>query len=142
MPGPLLDFTDLKLTHRPNQYLVAPDGLCRNSTPHDISAVYPVPPAALYAAWRTVIAAAPRTTIIAENSDGLEIEAVQRSAMVGFRDRINFAAFAADKDHSSLAIYSRSQVGYSDLGANKARIRRWLEMLDQALNRDTLSTTP
>ncbi len=34
---------------------------------------------------------------------------------------------------STLAIYSRSQLGESDLGANKARIERWLSRLAEQI---------
>ena len=133
MPGDLLDFASLKLSPRPNQFLVAPDGLCQNAEPHEISPVFPVPPPVMFEAWRKLVTAAPRTMLKAADKRSGQIEAVQHSALFKFRDRITFAAFAAGQDHSSLAVYSRSLVGYSDLGANKARIRRWLEILNQSL---------
>lgn len=129
----LLDFTTLKLTSRPNQHLVAPEDLCQNAKPHGISPVYPVSPENLFEAWQRILEAAPRTRIKTINEPGLEIEAVQQSVLFRFQDRINFAAFSAGKDRSRLAVYSRSLVGYSDLGANRTRVRGWLELLKKAL---------
>lgn len=133
MPGTEFDFSSLKLTHRPNQFLLAPEGLCQNATPHQLSTLYSATPDRVYAAWKEIVAGSPRTEIRHENKKTLHIEAVQRSTLFRFKDRINFAAFASEADQSTIAIYSRSHVGYSDLGANKARIQNWVQMLEQAL---------
>ncbi|MEM0943455.1 MAG: hypothetical protein AAGI70_05855, partial [Pseudomonadota bacterium] len=60
---------------------------------------------------------------------------VQRSANVGFPDVISVSALdlgAGDAGaRSGLVIFSRSVYGYGDLGVNKARVRRWLEKLEE-----------
>jgi len=128
-----LDFSSLKLTHKPNQFLVAPEGVCQKAKPHLISSIYSASPEQVYATWKEIILQAPRTELLAEDPGNYTIEAVQRSSLFRFKDRINFAAFAAGADKCTIAVYSRSLVGYSDMGANKARIGNWLDMLDQAL---------
>lgn len=47
---------------------------------------------------------------------------VERSALMRYPDTINAQVFGAGQGRSTLALYSRSQIGYSDLGANRARI--------------------
>jgi uncharacterized protein (DUF1499 family) len=54
---------------------------------------------------------------------------IQRSERLGFPDTIVVRFIDYPEGRSSLAIYSRSQLGESDLGANKARIERWLSKL-------------
>ena len=47
------------------------------------------------------------------------------------KDDIDVAALAVatDENRSQLAVYSRSRIGYSDLGANAKRVRMLLEKL-------------
>ena len=52
---------------------------------------------------------------------------VQRSATMSFPDTINVRFIALSDSTSTLAIYSRSQLGHSDIGVNLARIRLWTE---------------
>ena len=44
-----------------------------------------------------------------------------------YPDTVDVLVLPAEGGRSTVAIYSRSQIGRSDLGANLARIRRWLE---------------
>ena len=54
---------------------------------------------------------------------------IQRSRLMGFPDTIVVQFFERPGGRSSLALYSRSQLGKSDFGVNRARIARWLEKL-------------
>jgi len=57
---------------------------------------------------------------------------VQYSRLMRFPDTIDVEVFPVGTDQSTLAIYSRSLVGYSDLGVNRARIARWLAALERS----------
>jgi uncharacterized protein (DUF1499 family) len=57
------------------------------------------------------------------------IGAEQRSAVFGFVDRISTRVIALEPIRSTLVAYSRSQVGYWDLGANRRRLQLWLTKL-------------
>ena len=46
-----------------------------------------------------------------------------------FPDTIQVDFLSLGENRSTLAIYSRSKYGYSDLGTNRARIERWLSRL-------------
>jgi uncharacterized protein (DUF1499 family) len=76
-----------------------------------------------------VVESEPRTKILAVSPDGLQIEAEQRSAVFGFVDRISTRFIALEPIRSTLVAYSRSQVGYWDLGANRRRLQLWLAKL-------------
>lgn len=123
-------FESLTLKSSPNQYLVAPDGLCQNATPHQIARTYEREPAALKTALLDIIQAEPRTTLLGSDDATLQYEAVQRSLLFRFPDYISIRILPVSAGHSTLAIYSRSKLGYGDLGVNKKRVTRWLKKLD------------
>jgi uncharacterized protein (DUF1499 family) len=54
---------------------------------------------------------------------------VQRSAVFGFPDTIVVRFLDQPGGTSTVAIYSRSQLGQRDMGVNKARVERWLAKL-------------
>ena len=56
---------------------------------------------------------------------------VQRSEKMRFPDTIAVRYLERPGGHSSIAIYSRSQLGRGDMGVNRARIERWLEKLNR-----------
>jgi uncharacterized protein (DUF1499 family) len=54
---------------------------------------------------------------------------VQRSRVLRFPDTINVKVAALPGGGSTVLIYSRSQLGRSDLGVNRARIERWIGLI-------------
>ena len=90
-------------------------------------------PGRLASAWLEIVRGEPRTTIVAVSDDGLRVEMEQRSALFGFVDKISFRALALalDGGKSSYLAYSRSQLGFWDIGVNKSRLVKW----DAALRR-------
>jgi uncharacterized protein (DUF1499 family) len=126
-----VDFKALKLTKKPNQFLVAPDGYCQNAKPHLESKVYEVSVEALHDAFRNVVKRQPRTTVVEERSDGARF--VQKSKLIGFPDFIDVQFLSMAAKQSTLLIYSRSKYGRSDFGVNAKRIREWLAELDSEL---------
>ncbi len=127
----ILDFAAVKTPSRPNAWLVAPPGTV-DGAPSERAPVLPMPAETAASAWRAIIESAPRTRIIAVSPDGLRIEAEQRSAGFGFVDRISAWFIPIDSGRSTVAVYSRAQTGYWDLGVNKRRVRDWLSRLAAA----------
>lgn len=123
---PFLSFEALRLTPKPNQCLVAPERLCAHARPHRIAPVVEAEAGAVYTAALAALTALPRVTILAADSAERAIEAVQRSALFQFPDFVSVQIVPAEGGGTSLAIYSRSKYGYSDLGVNKARVERLL----------------
>jgi uncharacterized protein (DUF1499 family) len=131
-PGDLgpVQFSTLALKDSPNQFLVCPPGRCAAS-PHAASPVFAVTEqdlrAAIIATWRAM----DRTRLVAGTADPAsgEIRFVQYSKWLGFPDTVSVHTYPLDGNRSTLAIYSRSQVGRSDLGVNRDRIESWLAAL-------------
>ena len=126
-----MDFKTLKLTRKPNQFLVAPEGYCQNATPHLESRVYEVSVETLHEAFRNMAKRQPRTSVVAERSDGGRF--VQKSKIIGFPDLIDVQFLSMAAKQSTLLIYSRSKYGYRDFGVNKKRVLEWLSDLDAEL---------
>jgi uncharacterized protein (DUF1499 family) len=59
---------------------------------------------------------------------------VQRSRLLGFPDTINVKVVPA-QGGSAVLIYSRSQLGKRDMGVNRARVERWIGLIERAANR-------
>ncbi|MEX1154374.1 DUF1499 domain-containing protein [Parvibaculum sp.] len=124
-----MDFQTLRLKATPNQYLAAPAGLCEQAKPHRTTPEFDVDPAVIRALFRDVALAQPRLVQTSADDATFTDIYVQRSALLGFPDTITVRFLAAGAGRSSLAIYSRSRYGYSDLGVNKVRIDAWLRGL-------------
>lgn len=126
-----IDFATLELTSKPNQFLVLPEGFTARSNAHHTSRVWRgTDPATLLANFKSVALDAPRTEVTNENET--QVELCQKSALFKFPDFITLEAVEVPGG-SALCVYSRSKVGYSDLGVNAKRIQGWLEQLDVRL---------
>lgn len=113
----------------PNSYRVGPDA---STVPVDAPApVYDVTPEELSAAFDRLIAAEARTELLADDrGSGGAVTVVQRSALFGFPDYVSVRFLpVAEGDGSTVAMFSRSRFGQSDLGVNEKRVNRWLEEL-------------
>lgn len=128
-PAAMLDFAELTLSWRPNQYLVAPAGLCRRAKPHRESPSFAAPPVELARRLDTVLAGEPRLAWLARDGDGLGGRLVQRSRVFRFPDLIDLRILPAGDGGSALAIYSRARYGIRDFGVNRERVERWLARL-------------
>lgn len=122
----MISFDKLKLKASPNQYLVAPEGFCPLAKPHRVAPVFKVSAANLREAFAAVAMAEPRVTRGPSDKGLDQYEFVQRSALLGFADDVTVRFIALSPATSTLAIYSRSRVGWSDMGVNRKRIDLWL----------------
>ena len=128
-PEPL-DFARLELPRSPNACLAAPPGFAAAAqleTP-----LYPVPPERLFEVLQALAQSYPRTWLLRAWPDRAQAQWVERSAWLGFPDLINAAAVAREGG-SGLVIYSRSLVGWSDLGVNRKRVEAWIAGLEMAV---------
>jgi uncharacterized protein (DUF1499 family) len=123
-----VDFEDLKLMDKPNQFLMCPPGICNG---HADSPVFDVPVDELRELWRDVVTTQPRVELLAEN--GQQIDYVQRSERFRFPDIITVRFISVSPSQSTLAVYSRSVYGKSDFGVNRKRIEAWLTNLREGL---------
>ncbi|MDZ4841313.1 MAG: DUF1499 domain-containing protein [Hyphomicrobium aestuarii] len=125
--GPVV-FETLQRRTSPNDALACPPGFCKAlidvATP-----VYGLPARDLRAAFVKVIASEPRVSNVDSNDATLTDRYVFRSLTMGYPDTVVVRFIDQPDGRSTLAIYSRSQLGRSDLGANKAHITRLLAKL-------------
>ena len=136
----MAQITDLKTITRPsspNTYLVAPDGYCTNAQPDEAPPVFDASPATLYETVNALASSQSRWTTEASAPDTRHLEVVAATKILKFRDDITIDVLDAENHpgKSTLAIYSRSRVGYSDLGANKKRVQKLLKDIESELGK-------
>jgi Protein of unknown function (DUF1499) len=127
--GPV-DFETFTRTATPNTALACPPGFCRNARPDFDPGVYPGSDEDLRRRFTDFVLAQPKVVPVYRHaSPGLPTQDryIQRTALMDFPDTINVRFIALTEATSTLAIYSRSQIGQSDMGVNLARIRLWTD---------------
>ena len=126
--GPVM-FESLRRRAAPNDALACPPDLC----PANIDIIPPefaVTPSALREAFARAILPERRLTLVDIDDRMSTDRYVQRTERMRFPDTIVVRFLERPGGRSTIAIYSRSQLGRADLGVNRARIERWLERLE------------
>lgn len=116
-----VDPTAAARTGKPNDFLAAPQG----STQAPVDLTLRTAPAEPLAAFDRVAMEASRVEVVAGSVADGHITYVQRSALFGFPDYVSVKAVDGP-DGASIAAWSRSRFGHSDLGVNKERLTAWL----------------
>lgn len=112
----------------PNWALAAPESAATTAERTRLTARYAATPEALLTAFDEAVTAQPRVTRTADAP--LSKTYVQRSLIFRFPDVVTARALDLGDGTASLALYSRSLYGYSDLGVNAERLDRWIAALD------------
>lgn len=131
----ITDFATLEPPSSPNAWLIAPADVVAGE-PDEPAPVFSIPAETLASAWAALVERQPRATVVATSADGLQVEAEQRSAVFGFVDQISARFIPLDAERSTLAVFSRSQIGYWDLGVNRHRLHDWLTQLEEQTSSD------
>ena len=126
-----VEFEQLVLSNKPNQYLVCPRGYCSEAKGAEATE-FDVPVEQLRKEWEGLIASEPRVEVLAKHGD-MQVDYVQRSARFRFPDIITVRFVELSASRSTLAIYSRSVYGHSDFGVNKRRVEGWIQKLRAAV---------
>lgn len=122
----MLDLRTLTRPNSPNHHLIAPAGF--SAAPADEEAPrFPLPARRLFELAREVVRRQPRTAILEESAERMVLEARQRTPVLRFADDVTIQVVAIGESRSTLALYSRSRVGYADFGVNRRRARAWLK---------------
>ncbi len=125
----------LKRPASPNTYLVAPEGLCEFARIDQVSPIYPMTPQALQLALEAVIKTRKDWQIKPDKLTDGHIAFVAVSGFLKFKDDVDIfilpvlpseASAGKMPISSQLAVYSRSRIGYSDMGANGKRVKELL----------------
>jgi len=127
----MLDLRALARPTTPNHYLVAPVGY-GTAEADEQSPSYALPADQLFARVKRVLLSRPRTKLLAEEPSRRAIEVRERTRFLGFADDITVEVIGEGEARAAIAIYSRSRLGYSDLGANRRRVWQVLHALGRA----------
>jgi uncharacterized protein (DUF1499 family) len=125
--GPVT-FETLQRRITPNDALACPEDLCRAHS--DVTPpVFAVGADRLRQAMAEVLASEPDVTQV--EAAALTARYIQRTRWMRFPDTIVLRYVPLGADRSTIALYSRSQLGSGDMGVNKARVMRWLDKLSR-----------
>ena len=127
-----IDFARLARPVSPNTYLICPPGFSA-SAPDQEAPIFPHSRDRLISAWIDLIRNQARVVEIDKSDDGFQRTYVQRTRLAGFPDIITVQFIALSSEACTLAVYSRSQYGRSDFGANRKRVAAWLTDLEKRL---------
>jgi hypothetical protein len=126
LPAPApIDLAVLARPSSPNTALAAPAGI-GPVLPDIVLAPFLVPAGRLREAVRKVAA---DEGAFFHDETGAQDHFVARSKLFNFPDLVTAEVRARGDDGAELILYSRSLYGRSDLGANRARLERWLAAL-------------
>lgn len=119
-----VDFATLKRRSTPNDALICPRDICREASPDSEPPVFPVPGGRLRSLVSEAALAEPGTTLLDRGPE--QDRYLVRTRLMRFPDTVVVQVFEWGQDGSTLALYSRSQMGRSDFGVNRRRIERWV----------------
>ncbi|MDP4823997.1 MAG: DUF1499 domain-containing protein [Aestuariivirgaceae bacterium] len=120
-----VDFANITRSGKPNDYLLCPPDLCANA-----DAQAPV----FAASGETLLKAT--LALVAENvigEEGFAFRYVTRTPLMRFPDTVSIRILELGETQATLGIYSRSLIGHSDLGANRARVETLIARLQKTL---------
>ena len=121
-PSPIAFDEGFRLPRSPNTHLLAPPGAPLPA--HGRFGPWPAPPERLWQLVHEVAASQPRVFPLASWPDLRQAQWVARTRLMNYPD-IVVAQVVAGEGSSGLILYSRSLLGWSDLGANAARLAEW-----------------
>ena len=127
-----LDFATLEKATSPNRFLLAPEGLLQASEADAAAPTFTASPTEVFAALRAIVEAESAYGDVAVDETSLAIRFVATVPVFGFKDDVDAVVMPAGTG-STLAIYSRSRVGYGDFGVNRKRVNRILTALEAKL---------
>lgn len=131
-PGDVPDPTTLARTGRPNDWLICPPGACAAQADAEAPS-FALPPERLFATWREVVAEQPRATLIGTDEARLLVMAQDRTPLLRFVDTVTIRVLPTPDGGATFAAYSRSEIGYGDLGTNRKRLEAWMAALERRL---------
>jgi uncharacterized protein (DUF1499 family) len=121
-PPMLIQFSAFERPATPNAAIAAPENFLPVA-PDIVVAAFAMAPDQLRARVR---AAAEAAGAFPHGTTGAQDHWVARSKLFNFPDLVTAQVFAHAGGGATLVLYSRSVYGRSDLGANRARLQRWL----------------
>ncbi len=126
-----VEFATLVRRDQPNDALACLPEYCEAKI--DIPApVIAKPQADVFLAVQQALAGEPGLEQVAGDAAAGTLRYVQRSKLMRFPDTISVQVMPASGGGSAVLLYSRSQLGKSDFGVNRARLERWIGLIQAA----------
>ncbi len=126
-----VDFATLARRDTPNDALACLPQFCAAGA--DMPApVIPRPAGDVFRAVGQALAHEPKLEQVGAEPGAGTLRFVQRSRLLGFPDTINVKVVPAPNSGSAVLLYSRSQIGRGDMGVNRARLERWIALINAA----------
>ncbi|KAJ8903662.1 hypothetical protein NDN08_004764 [Rhodosorus marinus] len=126
-----VDISAMETRKDKNTDLVAPEGFTNCSPPPRMAAkVFDCSPVDLRNKFFTMVKSQPSTGFLSGDDDNLTYAFVQTTPLMKYPDVISVQFLPSGQGKSTLAIFSTSIFGQSDVGKNKARVDEWLSKLD------------
>lgn len=138
--GPV-DFGSLRRPKVPNNALAAPPSVCGHARADIIPPDFDVSAARLRAIVAEVAAEEPNTELVHADPKNEQDRYVVRSRVLRFPDTVDVKVIDRGAGRSTLAIYSRSQVGKADFGVNRKRLRRWIDRIGEKAEQEAPNGT-
>ncbi len=117
-----ISFKSLKRPPKPNTCLAAPENHCLAAEPDFAPPTVEMTGRGLFSKLSEIISAERRWGSIETDAEQLRLKFIATTGLMRFKDDVDIEVIPVDDGHATLAIYSRSRVGYSDLGANRKRV--------------------
>ncbi len=128
-----INFERLERPNRPNTALAAPPGICSNATPDMDVPVFAERPDGLFARIEAYVTAQRGWHLRDSDAANRQLSCIAITPLLKFKDDVDVQVLELESgEGATLAVYSRSRVGYSDMGTNARRIRKMLGDLSAA----------
>lgn len=126
--GDVVEFGHLSAKSKPGRFLMCPADYCSRA-PDAAAPVFAMEWERLRDLWSETVARQPRVKLVAGDGDRRKITYVQHSALLRLPDVVTIEFVDLPGGKSSFAIESRPRYGWLDFGANAARVRTWVGLL-------------
>ncbi|HEV2673396.1 MAG TPA: DUF1499 domain-containing protein [Aliidongia sp.] len=132
--GEVAEFGHLSAKPKHSRFLMCPKDYC-SRTPDAESPVFDMEWERLRDLWSETVARQHRVKLVAGDGDRRKITYVQHSVLLRLPAIVTIEFVDLPDGKSSFAIESRSRYGRLDFGANAARVRNWVGLLQSVAKR-------
>ena len=117
-----INFKSVKRPPKPNTCLAAPDNYTLASDADFAPPVFEQSAEDLFKKISDIISAERSWGRLEKDAAQRKLKFVATTGLMRFKDDVDIEIIPLEDGRSTLAVYSRSRVGYSDLGANRKRV--------------------